>query len=243
MRSSASQPTVAKSVFRSRALARLLELHNFLALRSGDLIASFLARTVLCLLPSLAVWYWARNVVVAPIAWLSDELTRRFLSSLAPESTLDGVKQTLKVTFLTLPFADGLRRVATFQPKLDLLTYCFGLPLFLALLLGSRAKGLLWKLPVGALGLMPFQVWGVCFNWLVSVNVQSKRIPGVTPYLSGWREALADLGYQMGFLLFPILVPVLIWLFLERRFVSTLSGEAPAAHARAPSRSRRRRRH
>lgn len=42
---------------------------------AADLIARFFGRTLLWLLPALAVWYAARDVVVVPVASLSEAAT------------------------------------------------------------------------------------------------------------------------------------------------------------------------
>jgi hypothetical protein len=39
-----------------------------------SIIGGFFLRTVLLLIPMLALWYWAREWVVAPPAWLAGKL-------------------------------------------------------------------------------------------------------------------------------------------------------------------------
>jgi len=73
------------------------------------------------------------------------------------------------------------------------------------------------------LGLLPFQAWGVCFGWLKQVAVQFGPQTRATTYFGAWATNLIGLGYQIGFLLLPTLVPMLMWLYLERRFVITVA--------------------
>lgn len=187
-----------------------------------SVIGGFFARSLLYLIPALAVWYWARDYVVMPVAWLAEALMRFFFPGWVSGTELDGINLTL-ITRLAVPHVSG--RVAELTPEVSVLTYCYGLPLLLALFLAARAKGLWWKLPVCAVGLLPFQAWGVCFAWLVTVAVQSGPSTRSTTYFTQWDVNLIGLGYQMGFLLLPTLVPLLMWMYLERKFVITVAVE------------------
>ncbi|XVJ71322.1 MAG: hypothetical protein HEQ39_18270 [Rhizobacter sp.] len=189
---------------------------------SSGVIAIFFVRALFCLFPLLALWYWARDWVVQPVAWLAEQAMVYFFSRWAVGSELHGVSQTL-LTVLTVPHASG--RVADLTPETVVLTYCYGLPLLVALFVAARAKGLWWKLPLCAVAMMPFQAWGVCFAWLVQVAVHAGEFTRAKTYFSSWDQNLIVLGYQFGFLLMPTLVPLLLWLFFERRFVITVAVE------------------
>jgi hypothetical protein len=199
---------------------------------STGVIAIFFVRALLSLAPLLALWYWAREWVVQPVAWLAEHAMVFFFSRWAVGSELHGVNQTL-LTVLTVPHASGL--TADLAPEAVVLTYCYGLPLLVALFVAARAKGLWWKLPLCAMVLLPFQAWGVCFSWLLQVAVQAGEFTRAKTYLSGWDQNLIALGYQFGFLLMPTLVPLLLWLFFERRFVITVAVEG-AMHGSVPER-------
>lgn len=187
-----------------------------------SVIAGFFVRTLLCLVPALALWYWARDYVVMPVAWLAGTLMRYFFPGWVSGSELSGISQTL-LTRLTVPYVSG--QIVELTPEVSVLTYCYGLPLLVALFLAVRARGLWWKLPLCALGLLPFQAWGVCFAWLLQVAVQSGPYTRSTTYFTDWDVNLIGLGNQIGFLLLPTLVPMLMWLYLERSFVITVAVE------------------
>jgi hypothetical protein len=191
-------------------------------LNTTGVIAIFFLRALLCLFPALALWYWARDWVVRPVAWLAEQAMVYFFSRWASGSELQGVNQTL-LTVLTVPHSSG--RTADLAPEAVVLTYCYGLPLLVALFVAARAKGLWWKLPLCAVALLPFQAWGVCFSWLLQVGVQAGEYTRATTYFTPWDQNLIALGYQFGFLLMPTLVPLLLWLFFERRFVITVAVE------------------
>jgi hypothetical protein len=189
--------------------------------RPGSVIGGFFVRALLYLIPALALWYWVRDYVVMPVAWLAEQAMRHLFPGWVSGTELDGINQTL-VTRLGVPVSG---RVADLMPEVSVLTYCYGLPLLLALFLAAHAKGLWWKFPVCAVGLLPFQAWGVCFAWLLQVAVQSGPFTRTTTYFTSWDMNLIGLGYQMGFLLLPTLVPLLMWMYLERSFVITVAVE------------------
>nr|WP_157979344.1 exosortase H-associated membrane protein [Rhodoferax ferrireducens] len=107
-----------------------------------SVIGGFFARALLGLVPALALWYWARDYVVLPVAWLADKLMRYFFPGWVSGTELDGINQTL-ITRLSVPHVSG--RLADLTPEVSVLTYCYGLPLLLALFLAARAKGMWWK--------------------------------------------------------------------------------------------------
>jgi hypothetical protein len=190
--------------------------------KARSVVAGFFVRTLLWLVPALALWYWARNFVVMPVAWLAGGIMRYLFPHWVSGTELDGITQTL-ITRLGVPQAGG--QLADLTPEVGVLTYCYGLPLLLALFLAARAKGLWWKMPVCALGLLPFQAWGVCFAWLIPVAVHSGQFTRSVTYFNEWEVNLIGLGYQLGFLLLPTLIPLLMWLYLERSFVITVAVE------------------
>jgi len=100
------------------------------------------------------------------------------------------------------------------------LLYTAGLPLFLALMLASRARW--WTLLVGALLLLPFQAWGVAFDFLAQVGVKAGPEVSARAGLLGWRAEAVALSYQLGSLVFPALVPAALWMAFNRPLLASL---------------------
>lgn len=187
-----------------------------------SVITGFFFRALLWLAPALALWYWARDYMVMPAAWLADKIMLFLFPHWVSGTELNGISQTL-ITKLSVPHVSG--RIAELAPEVSVLSYCYGLPLLLALFLASRAKNLWWKFPLCAVALVPFQAWGVCFGWLVPIAVQSGQFTRSTTYFTALHQNLFGLGYQIGFLLLPTLVPMLLWIYFERSFVITVAVE------------------
>jgi hypothetical protein len=105
------------------------------------------------------------------------------------------------------------------------LLYIAGLPLFLALMLASRPR---WWTPLaGVLLLLPFQAWGIAFDFLVHVAVKAGPEVSARAGLLGWRAEVIALSYQLGSLVFPALAPVALWMAFNRPLLADLVRRRP----------------
>ncbi|KAB2970601.1 exosortase H-associated membrane protein [Zoogloea sp.] len=194
-----------------------------------SVIGGFFLRTLLFLVPTLALWYAARDWVITPPAWLASEVLRYLFPSWVLGMERDGVSHVL-VTNLRILAQNG--RIGELAPEIRALSYCYGSALLPALLLASRARGLWWKLPAGLALLVPFQAWGISFAWLLQVAVHSGPQVASQAGFASLGINLVAVGYQFGYLLFPALAPVLIWFAFDRRLVATVlvEGSLSAKH-------------
>ena len=157
---------------------------------SHSVISGFFLRAILWLVPCLALWYLGRHYVAVAPAWLAEWAMKAIFPFWAQGSELHGTQQVL-LTGLTVKMPGG--RLADVAPEANVLTYAYGIPLLAALFLGVRAKGWWWKIPVGAVALLPFQAWGVCFTWLGACQGSCRLIHARRGALSS-----ADVGVSMG---------------------------------------------
>ena len=185
--------------------------------RSSRPVGTFFVRTLLWLVPCLAVWFAARHWVALPPAWLAGNVAHAVFPFWVTGAELDGTRHTL-LTTLAARSADG--RLGNLSPEVDVLTYAYGTPLLAALLLAVRSRGLWWKIPLGALALVPFQAWGVLFAWLSQVVIVSGDMIRGQLRFDAWESNFIAAGYQFGFLLMPTLAPILLWLLLDHRLVT-----------------------
>ncbi len=94
----------------------------------------------------------------------------------------------------------------------------YGLPILWALLLASggwrRWRGML----MGMVALWPAQVFSLYFDL---VKKMAMAVPGGAGALriDQWQLEGIALGYQLGTLMMPTVVPILLWLWLDRAFV------------------------
>lgn len=193
-------------------------------------IAGWVLRTLAWLAPALALWYWLREALVAPVAWLAERAMMGIFPGWVYGVGLEGTTATLR-TILKVPTATG--GFVELAPAVAVLPYCYGLPLLAALLAATGWRGLWWKLPLGTSLLWPLQAFGLCFNWLVSVSIYSGDAVRAATGFSATHANLFALGFQFGYLIFPSTAPFLLWLWLERDSAARLIGRGGPVGLRA----------
>lgn len=179
-------------------------------------LRAFLGRIAAWLPPCFAGWYWAAPFHAAAAGGLAQAI----LGILEPD-VIEGVEraghQLTFVTTLAAPLIDGRRGVLT--PEVDALLYTFGVPLFVALMLASRAG--LARLALGACILLPIQAAGIVAGFLVQMIGQGTNVASVTG-IAGWRAEAVVLAYQFASLVMPAAAPILAWCALRRDFIVAL---------------------
>lgn len=187
---------------------------------SLSVIGGFFIRALLWLMLALALWYLSASWIVAPATWLVERLMlNAFPAWVLGVETLPGGELAL-LTNLRVPVEQG--KVGELIATTRVLKYTHGIPFFVALMLACGARGLWWKLPLGLVAMVPFQAWGVCFDWLVDVAIMVGAHTQAQTGFGAWHANLFGLGAQLGYLIFPTLVPLVLWMVFEQRFVRTV---------------------
>jgi hypothetical protein len=181
----------------------------------------FILRTVLLLAPCFAAWFLAAPYHAAVLAPLSLPLVEPWRVGLVSDIERTGSALTF-VTGIETGSSEG--RIGELIVEVNPMIYSYGLALFLALMLASRARA--WKIAAGAAALLPFQAWGIAFDFLVQVAVLSGPEVAARAGLAGWQREAIAIGYQAGTLVFPSLVPVLAWALFNRPFIAGLGAQA-----------------
>ena len=187
---------------------------------SGSLKAFFI-RAFLWLPPCFFVWYLTAPMHAAIAGWFARVIVN--IVSPGVVSALERIGSTLAfVTTIKIYPAPG--QAALLLPEVNALIYTYGLAVFLALMLAERAK--LRKIAIGAVILLLFQSWGIAFDFLVQVGVRLGPEIATQANLRGWRVEGIALGYQLGVLIFPPLVPVILWAYLGTFFRNQLQRDS-----------------
>ena len=88
----------------------------------------------------------------------------------------------------------------------------------MALMLAANAG---WRrILLGAVVLLPFEVWGVAFDVMSQITIRSGYEAQMSSGYSSSARELVALCYQLGTLIFPTVTSIFMWGFLERRFVT-----------------------
>lgn len=186
--------------------------------------------SVVALITLIIPWYFISPYLAAPVISVAGQLM---------DSTFLWVEgyeryETVGTLLTTLNLAvnqNGRLVVGQLSPEVNYRTFGYGLVLFWALLIASRPKGMWLKMALGTLILVPSQVFSMCFRWLreaLLINgAEVVRQAGVH------RWVLEIIAYfdQLGFLIITPLMPILLWLLLDREFINKLWVEMVMAGA------------
>jgi hypothetical protein len=177
-------------------------------------LGKFVLRTFLWLPPCFAAWYFSAKYHAA----IAGELARLLVDLLKP-----GIVSALERSGIDLVFVTTIEvhpapgKTALLLLEVNPLLYTYGLAFFLALMLAARARW--WKILAGVAALLPFQSWGIAFDFLAQVGVKLGAEISAQVGLMGWRAEAIALGYQIGALIFPSLIPVVLWVVFSRPFI------------------------
>lgn len=184
------------------------------------MIKSFALRAIAWVMLLLIAWYWLAAWITPSLSVMAGYLMHAFFPDWVNGA---GWNHTAAILFTDLPLRSvGEISAQRFEAVAGILQLGLGLPLYIALLLASRAQHLFWKILAGVLILLPFVIWSVGFTWLRQVLTLRGAYAVEELGFSAWQVSAIALADQFAKLVFPVLIPVLIWLGFERRFVEAV---------------------
>ncbi len=190
----------------------------------------FMLSAILWLPLSFFVWFLWSGVFVAPVEWL----VQWILNLWAPDSFNDVLRTGYQLeieVFIELP--PEMARIGQGRPvaaiPVNPMIYGYGFPLLAGLAI-STPQPLLQRalqLVAGYLAVALVQAWGTVFEIFQTLYFQLGEEGRATLEALGISPDLIALGYQFGYLILPGVVPVALWILMNRRFIE---GLVPAWH-------------
>src|SRR5687767_1362297 len=165
----------------------------------------FAIRVLAWLGPAFGEWYLLSAAHARPVGWLAQDLVNALSRGIVKALEWKSHVVTM-VTDLAI-VSEGREGVLTHD--LNPLIYTYGSALFLALALASRLR--FSRILIGLAILIPFHAWGLAFEMLAEIGVKASPQIAASAGIVGFKRELVPLGYQLGSLIFPTLVPVLLW--------------------------------
>jgi len=130
-------------------------------------------------------------------------------------------------TNIPFRFPDGSRESLGFI--VNPLIFGYGLPLLFGLVMASGVSFLrkLFVLFSGYLAVMVIQVWGVVWQSLKMMAFNFGEETRQVVMNAGISEELIALCYQLGVLIFPPLVPIILWVLANWELIEQFTGWKP----------------
>ncbi len=191
-------------------------------MRLGEL----LILAALWMLFGFMLWYYLGAFHGVPVRLLAD----RILSHLLGDQFLNIVANPdhhylFQVrTRIPFRFPDGSKEALGFI--VNPLVYGYGLPLLFGLVMASGAP--FWRklaiLLTGYVCIMGVQVWGVVWQSLKMLSFNFGPAAHQVVAAAGISDELIALCYQLGVLIFPPLLPIIIWVLANWSLIEQFTG-------------------
>jgi len=175
------------------------------------------------------LWYYLSAFHGTPVRLISNEILSHFLGgkfhNIIPNPDHHYLFQVQ--TQIPFRFPDGSQEALGFL--VNPLVYGYGLPLLFGLVMASGVSFLkkMMTLLAGYVCVMLIQVWGVVWQTLkmLAFNFGADAHQLVSD--AGISDELIALCYQLGVLIFPPLVPVILWVLANWTLIEQLTGWQP----------------
>lgn len=191
---------------------------------SNKRLLFFILQVIALFFLFLALLYWAMPIYNLFLSLLVEPV----LSSIYPEfiHSISAKNKILEVvTNFSILEQNQLRLAFDMNP----LKYSYGLPLFIALTLSSKVewRDKIWNIALASFFLFLAQTWGLCFD--ITRNLLFEFHGAYTAHFNygAVGKLIVSLGSQLGFLLFPPLLPVILWVILMPDFFKSLINKSP----------------
>jgi hypothetical protein len=172
------------------------------------------------------LWYYLCAFHGTPVRMLASEVLSRLLGNdflnIVPNPDHHYLFQVQ--TRIPFQFPDGSREALGFI--INPLVFGFGLPLLFGLVMASGVSFLrkIAVLLIGYLCIMLVQVWGVVWQALKMLAFNFGGDAHQVVIDAGISDELIALCYQLGVLIFPPLVPIIIWVLANWKLVEQFTG-------------------
>ncbi len=172
------------------------------------------------------LWYYLSAFHGVPVRLLADEILSRLLGSeflnIIPNPDHHYLFQVQ--TNIPFQFPDGSREALGFI--VNPLVFGFGLPLLFGLVMASGVSFLrkMGILLIGYVCVMLIQVWGVVWQSLKMLAFNFGPDAHQLVIDAGISDELIALCYQLGVLIFPPLVPIILWVLANWTLIEQFTG-------------------
>lgn len=208
--------------------------------QGGSPLSGFFLKAAACLVLCTGAWWFVADALARPAALLAQIVLETVCTDWVRYAVVKpdyfGVETKLLVDASQIPGANAppgtvAELVVDARPS----RYGYSLPLFLALLLAGSRRCFVRNALIGAACLVPFQAFSMFMDLLRQAALASGPKVSAQMGWAQWQLEAIGFGYQLGVLLIPPLLPVLLWGLLDQPFVRPLLAGAVRPQAAAPA--------
>jgi hypothetical protein len=193
-------------------------------LRVNSPLRRFVLSALLWLPACFFLWFVVDGVVVWPAAQIASHVLPALLPNVIAEVVQLGAELEIETRLLTPAGAEG--QLGALVLQIRPLIYAWCLPLFAGLVMASPLSGgqRSLHLAIGLPVLWLVVAWGTIFDVLKLLAFDAGPLGAAAVTQAGFGGDAVALGYQFGYLILPPVVPVALWVVLNREFLEELVG-------------------
>lgn len=166
-------------------------------------------------------WYLLAPLLLVPLVLLTQGVLSLLFPGMIEQIQLASSNMVILTQF-PLILSDGRNGLVTIE--INALKYAYNLPLLMALLFAAQEKDFSsTRILLCYIALLPFQLWGICFEFLLHLSFRSTPELAQQLGLAGNIRNFIGLGYQFGVLMLPAISAAAIWVAMNRRFIAALA--------------------
>lgn len=172
------------------------------------------------------LWFYLSAFHGAPARMMADYVLSEILGDSFRQIIVEPNQNFLfqVETSIQYVFKDGTKDALGFI--VNPLVYSYGLPLLFGLVMGSDVSWLRKAviMTIGYISITFVQVWGVVFQSLKMLSFNFGEQSHVYVTQAGVSDSTVALGYQLGTLILPALIPIFVWVLTNRPLVEQFVG-------------------
>ncbi len=204
-------------------------------------IREFALKALLWLPLSFVIWFWLAPVWVLPAVQIAKHVLLVFWGDLFSGVVQGGelldaaghvvaranylVTLTTQVMVSVPPSADGPGGVGLLEPTLNPMVYAYALPLFAGLAMATpvSTRRRLLQFAIAFAVIWISQAFGIVAESLKVLAFDAGDSGAAAIAHAGLAPEMIALAYQFGYLVLPAVVPVALWIGLNRDFIELLT--------------------
>ncbi|HPF73841.1 MAG: hypothetical protein H7A20_12015 [Rhodanobacteraceae bacterium] len=185
-------------------------------------LRQFLLAALLWLPACFFLWAVLSSAVVWPAVRIGGWLLTVEVSQAIESIMQVGAQVEINTRLITQVDGRAAQLVLTSNP----LIYAWCLPLFAGLVMATpiAASKRLKQFAIGLPILWLVASWGLFFDVVKLIMFNAGPMGQAVMQQAGWNADAVALGYQFGYLILPTVVPVALWIALNRHFLEALIG-------------------
>lgn len=165
------------------------------------------------------LWFIFASLLMFPTAQLSNLLLTGVFGEVFERVVQLGFQLEVQTSVILERAVEG--RTAAVNIYINPMIYAWGMALLFGLIMATplSVKRRLVQMLVGFVVVTLVTTWGVFWEAMVDLAFRSGAEAGAAARELGVNMNLIALFYQLGYLMFPAVIPVATWILMNRRFI------------------------